>query len=119
MADWLFDRVGKPSMILDGDCVRDKHGHVVAWVAGSSVFTLRGNHCGWIDGGVIFDRSNQVLGFTAGCTGPIPSRPGLSGRPGMPGFAGRPGRPGLSGTPGRPGRSGWSKLNIETYFDSE
>ena len=116
MAEWVFDRNGCPTLILDSDCIRNSRGQVLAWIYNNSVYTMQGRHVGWFENGVLSDSRNQVLGFTRNATGPTPGRPGLSGTPGMPGFAGRPGRPGLAGAPGRPGRGGWSLENITAYF---
>ena len=114
MADWLFDKSGRATLILDDDCIRDPNGLVVAWISGGSVHTLGGAHCGWFEDGVVYDSGNRALAFVSTATGL--SRPGLAGAPGMPGFAGKPGKPGLSGVPGRPGRSGWSAQDAGTYF---
>jgi hypothetical protein len=116
MADWLFDRSGSPTLILDDDRVRDRHGHVIGWVSGGNIYSLGGRHVGWFDGGVIYDSRNRALAFTRSHTGTLPSVPGLHGTPGMPGFSGIPGRPGFSGTPGMPGRSGWSEHDAAGYF---
>ena len=118
MSDWIFDRRGHATLILDSDCIRDSNGQVIAWISGANVYTLQGSHCGWLEAGVLADSSNQVLGFIRSATGHLPSRPGIGGTPGTPGFAGRPGRPGFSGTPGRPGRGGWSNNDLASYFDS-
>ncbi len=117
MADWLFDRTGQPTLILDGDVIRSKDGVVIGWVNATNVYSLRGGHIGWYEGGVIYDAQNCAIGFTLTATGPLPSRPGTAGSPGMPGFAGRPGRPGLAAAPGRPGRGGWSTRTLATFFD--
>lgn len=116
MAEWIFDRGGRPTLILDSDCIRNSRGQVVAWISNNSVYTMQGRHVGWFDGGVISDSRNQVLGFIRNATGSTPGRPGLAGTPGLPGFGGRPGRPGFAGAPGRPGRGGWSIENLSAYF---
>jgi hypothetical protein len=46
MSDWIFDRHGQASLLLDDDCVREKRGRVIAWIVGGNVYTLRGQHCG-------------------------------------------------------------------------
>ena len=117
MAEWIYDRGGQAAAIHDDDCLRDRSGRVAAWLSRGSIYSLRGEHIGWYEEGVFRDASNRVLGFTAGATGPLPSRPGRGGRPGMPGFAGRPGRPGLAGRPGRPGRGGWSAHGLAAYLE--
>lgn len=116
MADWIFDRHGRATLILDSDCIRNSRGQVVAWISGDNVYTLQGRHCGWLEDGVLADSHNRVLGFLRNATGHLPSRPGIGGTPGTPGFAGRPGRPGLSGTPGKPGRGGWSNEDLAAYL---
>jgi len=116
VAEWVYDKHGNATLILDGDCIRDAGGSVIAWIHGENVYSLSGFHVGWFEDGVLADSSNSVLGFVSGAAGYTPARPGLSGVPGMPGFAGRPGRPGLAGVPGRPGRGGWSSANLGEYF---
>lgn len=116
MADWIVDHNGNAALILDFDCIRNNQGKVVAWISGNNVYNVNGDHAGWFEGGILYDRQNLVLGFLRNATGPIPYRPGLGGTPGMPGFAGRPGRPGFAGVPGRPGRSGWSRQNLKDYY---
>lgn len=104
----MFDQHGVASVILDSDCFRDRNGQVIAWVHNESVYSLGGQHRGWLVGGVLYDSSNRALSFVRGASGNLPSHPGMSGSPGMPGMSGKPGRPGLGGAPGRPGRGGWS-----------
>jgi len=116
MTQWIFDRNGRATLILDSDCFRNNRGQVVAWISGTNVYTLNGRHCAWFEDGVLTDSHNRVLGFLRNATGHLPSRPGIGGTPGTLGFAGRPGRPGFSGTPGRPGRGGWSTEDLQTYF---
>jgi hypothetical protein len=116
MAEWLFDRRGRPRIIFDEDNIRSARGKVIAWISGNSVYSLQGRHLGWFEGGVVFDSRNCPIAFSCNRTGSLPSVPGIGGTPGMPGFAGVPGRPGLAGTPGRPSQGGWSQLDIEDYF---
>jgi hypothetical protein len=116
MSDWIFDRNGRATLILDSDCIRSSRGQVVAWISGNNFYTMQGRHCGWFEDGVFSDSHNRVLGFLRNATGHLPSRPGIGGTPGTPGFAGRPGRPGFSGAPGRPGRGGWSNEDLASYF---
>lgn len=116
MSEWIFDRNGRATVILDSDCIRNSHGRVIAWVSGNNVYTLKGRHCGWFEEGVLYDSGNRVLGFIQNATGHLPSTPSTGGTPGTPGFAGHPGRPGFSGTPGRPGYGGWSNENLASYF---
>ncbi|KAF0144893.1 MAG: Uncharacterized protein FD156_1464 [Nitrospirae bacterium] len=116
MSEWLFDRNGNASAILDRDCVRSNSGDVISWISDQNVYSLNGNHIGWFDRGVIYDSDNDVLGFTRNATGPLPSRPGLSETPSIQGFSGRPGRPSFGGVPGRPGYGGWSKHDLKQYL---
>ncbi|WP_242920932.1 4-fold beta flower protein [Pontibacter liquoris] len=116
MADWIFNKSGNATMIYDSDCIRNNRGQVVAWLYGNNIYSLSGQHKGWFDGGVFYDSNNKAIGFLSNSTGYLPSRPGISGRPGMPGFSGKPGRAGFSGVPGRPGYGGWSVHNFENYF---
>lgn len=116
MAEWLYDKNGSPTLILDGERLRNSHGEVVGWIRGTSVFSTNGTHVGWCDGGVIYDEDNCALAFSRNLTATLPSTPGLGGSPGMPGFAGVPSRPGFSGTPGKRGRGGWSLRDAGRYF---
>lgn len=116
MAEWLFDQNGRPRIIADGDCFRSAHGVVIGWSHGHSAYSLNGVHLGWYEGGVLYDRANRAIGFSANATGYLPSRPGLSGVPGLPGFSGVPGRPGLAGAQGRPGYGGWSEMELQNFF---
>ena len=113
MAEWLYDKSGNATLILDTDCIRNRSGVVVGWLSSNGAFSINGNHIGWFERGVVYDRNNNALGFTSQADGYIPSRPGLAGAPGMPGFAGRPG---LSGMFGRPGFGGWSQAPLSSYF---
>lgn len=117
MADWIFNTNGDATIILDGDCLRNEYGEVIAWIYYDSAYSLNGNHVGWFENGILYDSNNDVLGFIQNRTGYLPSIPAMGGTPGMPGFSGRPGRPGLSGIPGRAGYGGWSNLNLNTYFE--
>jgi len=116
MSNWIFDRNGHATVILDSDCIRSSRGQVIAWISRNNVYTLQGSHCGWFEDGVLYDSHNRVLGFLPNATGYLPSRPGIGGTPGTPGFAGHPGRPGFSGAPGRPGCGGWSNEDLAMYF---
>jgi hypothetical protein len=115
MSEWIYDRQGQASAILDGDCVRTDGGEVAAWISGSNLYSLSGEHIGWFENGVLRDSDNQVIAFLREATD-LPSRPGLGGTPGTPGFSGKPGKPGFSGRPGRPGRGGWSEHNLTEYL---
>lgn len=116
MAQWLFNRRGRATIIYDSNCFRNNGGHVVAWIYGDNVYSLKGRHVGWFEGGIFYDSHNNALGFLPNFTGYLPSIPAIGGSPGMPGFSGRPGRPGFSGIPGRPGYGGWSSYDLDSYF---
>lgn len=118
MAEWLFDRSGSASLILDDSRVRSAGGSVVGWIRGADVYSINGQHVGWLEDGVLYDSDNRALAFSRNRTSSLPSVPGIGGTPGMPGFSGVPGHPGFSGTPGRPGRSGWSAYDAAQYFES-
>jgi 4-fold beta flower protein len=118
VADWLFDRSGRARIIEDdySSCFRSSQGTVIGRISGSNVYSLRGSHLGWYEGGVLDDGRNRAIAFKHDATGWLPSHPGLSGVPGMPVFSGVPGRPGFSGVPGRPGYGGWSDTSLEEFF---
>jgi len=118
MAEWMFDQSGQPKIILDNDTIRNKTGHLIAWINDSGIYNLYGQHIGWYEGGVIYDNTSSVLAFIQNSSGYLPYKPSCAGSPGLPGFAGTPGKPGLSGTPGRPGTSGWSKHDVDKYLKS-
>lgn len=118
--EWIFDQGGYPTLILDGDCLRDAQGHVVGWISNKDVYTLYGIHAGWYENGIFYDSWNRQLGFLKNSVsvGSYPSLPGISGVPGLPGFMGKPARPGLSTPPGRPGPAGtWSGEELGAYYE--
>ncbi|WP_313487203.1 4-fold beta flower protein [Atlantibacter hermannii] len=116
MFEWVYNKNGRPVILLESDCLRDNRGRVKAWLVGGNIYSLHGRHIGWYEDGVFYDSRNRALGFTRGHTGYIPNLPGLGGLPGMPGLAGKPGMPGLAGIPGRPDYGGWSETLFENYF---
>lgn len=77
MAEWLFDRNGRPQIIADGDCFRSADGRVIGWISGNGARSLSGRHVGWYENGVLYDGSNLAIGFCSGATGYLPSRPGF------------------------------------------
>jgi|WetSurMetagenome_2_1015567.scaffolds.fasta_scaffold53004_1 hypothetical protein len=117
MADWIFDRKGSPTLIFDGDCIRNHTGMVLAWVQDNNVYSMQGQHRGWFEEGILYDAQNRIIGFTEGATGRIPSKPDKYDAIEMPKFADRPERIDLKGTPGRPGHGGWSEKDLSTYFN--
>ncbi len=87
------------------------------WISDNNLYNRIGQHVGWYEDGIFYDRNNRVIGFTRDHTGHLPFTPGIGGTPGMPGLGGRPGRPGFSGIPGRPGYCGWSNTLLEKYIE--
>jgi hypothetical protein len=117
MTDWIFDRGGRPRLILDEDCFRSERGEVVAWLDSSNVFNLSGVHVGWFEGGVFYDDANATIGFTNDATNPTPIRPVTSIEPILPILAIRPIRPVVSIAPIQPVRSlGWSQHDLASYI---
>jgi len=62
MADRIFDNNGCATLIYDSDCLRSSHRQVIAWISGNSVYSLRGQHYGWFEYGVLYDRGNFTRG---------------------------------------------------------
>lgn len=116
MAEWLFDRNGRPQIIEDGDCFRSADGSMVGWLSGNGAYSLSGRPVAWYEKGVLYDGSYRAIGFRAGTTGHLPSRPGLSGTPDMPDFAAKPGRPSLPRVPSPLGFGGWSHIRLGWFF---
>jgi hypothetical protein len=117
MSEWLFNSKGTPCLILDGIYIRNDHGYVASWIFGPNVHSSKGEHIGWVEGGVFYDIQNRPILFTRNHTAYLPTKPGLTGTRSMPGFASPPGRPGVIGTKGRPGLSqSWSTYNPPDYF---
>ncbi len=77
MAEWIFDRNGNATAILDRDCIRTGSGDVAVWISGKNIYSLNGNHIGWFEHGVLYDSNNDAIGFLMDATG-LPGRPGLS-----------------------------------------
>jgi hypothetical protein len=118
MAEWLYDRNGRATIIYDNDCFRNKFGKVVGWISNNNVYAVNGRHRGWYEKGVFYDANNRAIGFIRTASGSLPSRPNLGGAPGTPGFLPKPRRPLFAGTPGRPGFGGWSDEDLKNYFPS-
>jgi hypothetical protein len=118
MAEWLFNGKGFPSLIWDGNMVRNSRGYVIGWVHGPNLFSSRGTHIGWLEGGVFYDIDNCPLLFCRNHTGYLPTKPGLTGASSMPGFASPTGKPGFQGTRVRPGLAQrWSTYDPIHYFE--
>lgn len=113
---WVVDDIGCPGAILDEFCIRNLAGATVGWVFGISVFSLKGEHIGWYEDGVLYDIENQVLGFIPGATGLALACPALAPEPAAPAFAKRPHVPALRGRAARPPGRGWSSFCLSTYL---
>jgi|GEM_PF-3907690 len=79
MSEWIFNRNGRPKLLFDQDCLRNIHGHVITWINGPNIYSLRGSHIGWFENGIFYDSDNYAIGFLRNCTGNLPYRPGLTG----------------------------------------
>lgn len=118
MATWVYDEIGCAGAILDEFCLRNLAGHSVGWVFGLSVFSLKGEHIGWFEEGVLYDIQNQVLGFVQSARGLQLESPALGPEPAMPALAKRPCAPTLRGRTARPcGSGGWSHVCLATYLE--
>lgn len=116
MLTWVYDEIGCAGAILDDFCIRNLSGHTVGWVFGLSVFSLKGEHIGWCEEGVIFDIQNNVLGFIPGAAGLPLEAPALAPEPLLPTFSKRPHVPTLRGRVTRPSGKGWSAFCLSSYF---
>lgn len=88
----------------------------MGWVFGLSVFSLKGEHVGWFEDGVLYDIENRVLGFVPGAPGMQLEMPALAPEPAMPAFSKRPYVPGLRGRCLRPRGGGWSSQSLSSVF---
>jgi hypothetical protein len=113
---WVYDEIGCPGAILDEFCLRNLSGKTVGWVFGLSVFSLKGEHLGWFEDGLFFDRDNKVLGFLPGATAAALELPALAPEPPTPSFAKRPCVPTLRGRAARPRGQGWSVHCLAHYL---
>ena len=118
MLTWLYDGQGRAAAFLDEFCIRSVEGEPTAWVFGLSVFSLRGEHIGWFENGVLFDVDNQILGFLAGATGVKPDFPVPAAAPPVPVLSKRPYVPTLRARPVRQASTGWSRHSLADYIDS-
>lgn len=116
MVTWVYDEIGCAGAILDEFCIRDLSGDAVGWVFGVSMFSLKGEHIGWFEDGVIYDVENRVLGFIPGARGLLLDPPALAAEPAVPRFAKRPYVPTLRGRSARPRASGWSSSCLASYL---
>lgn len=114
---WIYDETGSAAAILDEFCLRNLDGVPQAWVFGVSVFSMKGEHIGWFEHGVLFDLHNDKLGFIEGALG-LSNGPALQAAPPMPPFGKRPTVPALRARRVRPARSGWSGERVAEYLDN-
>lgn len=102
--------------MLDEYCIRNLSGDAVGWVFGVSMFSLKGEHIGWFEDGVMYDVENRVLGFIAGARGLLSDPPALAAEPPVPALSKRPCVPTLRGRTARPRAAGWSAYCLATYL---
>jgi hypothetical protein len=117
LVTWIYDEIGCAGAVLDDFCIRSLGGHTLAWVFGLSVFSLKGEHIGWYEDGVIFDIHNNVLGFIPGAAGLPLDAPALAPEPALPAFSKRPHVPTLRGRVARPSGHRWSAFCLASYLD--
>ena len=113
---WIYDEIGCAGAILDEFCIRNLAGHTVGWVFGLSVFSLKGEHIGWFEDGIVFDIDNKVLGFVPGAKLAPAEAPPLASQPATPVFSKRPHVPTLRGRAARPHAQGWSRHSLAGYL---
>lgn len=101
--------------MLDEFCLRNLAGHTVGWVFGLSVFSLKGEHIGWFEDGVLFDVANKAIGFVPGAKAGL-DLPSLASEPPMPVLSKRPCVPTLRGRTARPRGHGWSVQSLGSYL---
>lgn len=119
MANWLYDKHGNATLIVDFGCIRSNHGQVLAWINFIHVYNLNGNHIGWFEKGILYDFNNDVLGFTKSRSGHLLSTPGISEINATTSFAGKPEKPEYGSIPGRPGVGGWTYKDLSTYLNGK
>ncbi|MCD9023277.1 4-fold beta flower protein [Cohnella silvisoli] len=121
MSDWYFDRYGQAAFVLaEGDRFVSRNGRNLGWIyQEKQVFTLTGQPIGWLDKGVLRDRSGNIIAFTRSASSSLPSIPGMSGAPGAPSMPGRPAKPGFAGSVSDPGSGGWSSKSIREFFGTD
>ncbi|QMV40242.1 4-fold beta flower protein [Cohnella cholangitidis] len=121
MSDWYFDRTGQASFLLvEEDRLVSRNGRNLGWVyQGQQVYSLTGQPIGWLDKGVLRDRSGGIVGFTRSASSRLPSIPGMSGAPGAPSIPGRPPKPGFAGSVSDPGNGGWSNKQVRDFFGTD
>lgn len=118
LVTWLYDEAGRASAILDEFLLRTVDGEPAGFVFGLSAFSLRGEHIGWFEDGVLYDVENRTLGFLDGARGLAPAVPALQPAPPEPGFGKRPNVPPLRARPLRRPANGWSRHVLADYIDT-
>ncbi len=116
MLIWVYDEIGCAGAILDEFCLRSLAGKTVGWVFGLSVFSLKGEHIGWFEDGIVYDIGNRALGFVPGAEALALALPALAPVPAMPVFSKRPHVPGLRARAARPRANGWSAHGLDAYL---
>ncbi len=120
MAEWIYDRSGRPEIIVDGDRFLDRSGNkTMGWIDRTGVFTLTSEPAGWFENGVLSDLLNRWAGFTAEATGEIPSRPEITQTRPIPDICKSPNRPDFEATPTRPERGDFSTIPLDYFFDDK
>ncbi|MFC5401877.1 4-fold beta flower protein [Cohnella soli] len=121
MSDWYFDRFGQAAFVVaDGDRFVSKNGRNLGWLyQDNQVFSLTGQPLGWLDKGVLRDRSGSVVAFSRSGSASLSSIPGTSGAPGSPSIPGRPAKPGFAGSVSDPGKGGWGSKTIREFFGTD
>ncbi len=117
MVTWIYDEAGNAGAILDEFCLRSLDGLPLAWVFGVSVFSIKGEHIGWFEHGILFDVRNNKLGFLQGALGQGSAAASLRAPPALPPFSKRPCVPALRARRARPGAAGWSSASLADYLE--
>ena len=120
MAKWIYDRSGRPQIIVDNNRFLDRSGNkTMGWIDGTGTFTLTGQHAGWFENGVLSDLRNQWAGFTEDAAAEIPSRPELTQTRPIPDICKSPTRPDFEDPPTRPERGDFSTIPLDYFFDDK
>lgn len=117
LVTWIYDETGNAGALLDEFCVRNLDGVPVAWVFGVTLFSIRGEHIGWFEHGVLFDVHNNKLGFVEGALGLGANAPVRRAAPPVPPFGKRPCVPALRARAARPTGGGWSGDSLADYLE--
>jgi hypothetical protein len=129
MADWVYDRRGRPQIIVDENRFLDKSGtETLGWRNGVNTYGIDGSDAGWFENGVLWDKRNHCVGFVAEATGDMPSRPDPVDPPPMPSLnemtvghadLGHPTVkvPEFPAALSQPEKGDWSNIPLEYCFD--